>query len=1058
MSYFRNLDKSLLPDLFKPVEPEPEKQSGWRRAADVPLEFASGVARGVKFTADAFGAENAVSRGAGYVDDLARGLLSAQAQGEDQQIAQIMAEAQDKGVWEQVVAAAKAFAVAPGRMAVNALGTSVPAIGAALIPGVGQSGTVARLATLGGVGAVQGAGVVKGSIYEAVYEAHKQDGASEEEARAAAKQAQAYGGGNTDSIVAGAALGGAASATGAQPIIARALGRQAVDAAAKPGIARGVGRGILAETPLEAAQGGQEQLATNIALQREGADVPTFRGVAGSAALEGMAAAPIGGVAGGIEGAQAKRAAQRKAEADAALQEIGQAPDIDSAVDLFTKATDIPLLPAPTISVDGDGTAQTAAQRQRAAQEEAAARLERAGLRETGAQGQGRNSESTARDFSEWMAQTKAYPIQRAQEMAQIAEQRGIRLEIVPHSSGQGFTLVPAAWVAGQPRSQVSKNPNESELPPARIEPLPTPDVLDWLEDIPAGDAAEVLPTGEVIEEPDPVPTGEATDIEPEQADTELLLTGDGMPYGTRAGAFVRAKREGLPPDAVVEVPGGWAVKKESQGEPVQPDVPGTAGGAAGAAAGRAPDAVGSGVAVGRVAADAGGGQPAPAAGAVGRGGQVRAAGDGGQSDPALRIKALSEQWADAVARGDAAEARRINDLIVEAKKPKAAPEADAQDSRGLRESDRRARDVGGAAQELAAQIQGDIAENDFDADEVMPGLELFAKRANVPADDLRQEVLARIRKSGMKRGDIKRVERALDPTKRPAATATPTPAPAPIDTSPAPVEEPERGGQIAPAAGRDVMPEGLSVTFGGRTFKVESLNDAQAKWIEFRDRTGAGVSSIGNGVRVTDGAGRFVARISYNGRVWDSEDDGTVSGNVLAEAPEPPAPEVSTWTDASPSARAEFERGVAERPAIQWEDEQGQRLGLESISAGIGRAVGGLGDVVVSIKSAPGVLPLVAEVRAEYQGRLLESRGVEGDAAIKAAVDEYAEKIQQARERMAARVTADERGLPAEAPAALEAPAPTNPPAPPAQTRPERLIELRKRQSVLKQLLECLG
>jgi hypothetical protein len=37
-------------------------------------------------------------------------------------------------------------------------------------------------------------------------------------------------------------------------------------------------------------------------------------------------------------------------------------------------------------------------------------------------------------------------------------------------------------------------------------------------------------------------------------------------------------------------------------------------------------------------------------------------------------------------------------------------------------------------------------------------------------------------------------------------------------------------------------------------------------------------------------------------------------------------------------------------------------------------------------------------------------------------------------------------------------APAPTNPPAPAAQTRPERLIELRKRQSVLKQLLECLG
>jgi len=46
----------------------------------------------------------------------------------------------------------------------------------------------------------------------------------------------------------------------------------------------------------------------------------------------------------------------------------------------------------------------------------------------------------------------------------------------------------------------------------------------------------------------------------------------------------------------------------------------------------------------------------------------------------------------------------------------------------------------------------------------------------------------------------------------------------------------------------------------------------------------------------------------------------------------------------------------------------------------------------------------------------------------------------------------------PVPAPSPATAPAPTNPPAPPEQTRPERLIELRKRQSVLKQLLECLG
>lgn len=345
------------------------------------------------------------------------------------------------------------------------------------------------------------------------------------------------------------------------------------------------------------------------------------------------------------------------------------------------------------------------------------------------------------------------------------------------------------------------------------------------------------------------------------------------------------------------------------------------------------------------------------------------------------------------------AEAKRLNDAIVEARKPPEDPQQ--QDSRGLREYDRRARDIGGAAQDLVAQIQGDIAENDFDADEVMPGLELFAKQANVPADDLRQEVLARIRKSGMKRGDIKRVERALDPTKRPAPAPVERPAPdaadpqfalknelrqlqnaldgdmapqgVPWDKQPETrkayersVSEIQRKLEIAagsttdaaalapqappqgrdpeaaaPAAqpvvaapGRDMMPEGLTVTFGGRTFKVDSLEDAQAKWIEFRDRAGAGVSEVGNGVVVEDGAGRMVGRISYNGRIFDPAD------NIVAEAPDA-TPQVSTWTDAPPPAPA---------------------------------------------------------------------------------------------------------------------PAPTNPPAPAAQTRPERLIELRKRQSVLKQLLECLG
>ncbi len=49
----------------------------------------------------------------------------------------------------------------------------------------------------------------------------------------------------------------------------------------------------------------------------------------------------------------------------------------------------------------------------------------------------------------------------------------------------------------------------------------------------------------------------------------------------------------------------------------------------------------------------------------------------------------------------------------------------------------------------------------------------------------------------------------------------------------------------------------------------VQSVADAAAKWEQYRDRTGAGVSEIGNGGTVYQG-GRKVATVSYNGRIWE--------------------------------------------------------------------------------------------------------------------------------------------------------------------------------------------
>ena len=68
----------------------------------------------------------------------------------------------------------------------------------------------------------------------------------------------------------------------------------------------------------------------------------------------------------------------------------------------------------------------------------------------------------------------------------------------------------------------------------------------------------------------------------------------------------------------------------------------------------------------------------------------------------------------------------------------------------------------------------------------------------------------------------------------------------------------------------KEVVPAGaLFVTFGRKRFQVDSLRDASDKWTDFRDRTGGGVSEVGNGVEVHDEAGKLVGSVSYNGRIW---------------------------------------------------------------------------------------------------------------------------------------------------------------------------------------------
>ena len=326
----------------KAPEPTPQDQSVLRQFADVPLKVGAGAVTGVRMIADAFGANTDVSKSLRGVEDEIAALYSAQSKKDSKEIARIMKEAEDKGILDQVAAGVKAMAVAPVDVISNALGTAAPAIAAGLATlFTGGAPLVGAGLTLG-TGAIMGAGTVKSAIYDATKQVlTEKTKMTPEQIEAAAVKAQEYDGKNLDQILIGAGIGAIGARTGAEPIIARQLakdiigrttaeqaaataatqttGREATKAAVKAATEeatkKAAERGIVKQAAITAGtefatefpQGGQEQLAQNLALQRQGFDVPTMRGVVSQGTMEGLAGAGMGTAAGAREGYTAKR-------------------------------------------------------------------------------------------------------------------------------------------------------------------------------------------------------------------------------------------------------------------------------------------------------------------------------------------------------------------------------------------------------------------------------------------------------------------------------------------------------------------------------------------------------------------------------------------------------------------------------------------------------------------------------------------------------------------------------------------------------------------------------
>jgi hypothetical protein len=294
--YFRI---SLYPDILRKAKPEekPEPQQSFlRQVADVPLQIGRGAVSGVRMIADAFGPGSAASENLKGAETYIEGLLSAQSRKDSAEIARIMEDAKDKGVYDQVVAAVKSLSVAPVDLVAQGLGTMAPAIIATL-----ATGGTAAIPIGGAVGAAMGAGGIKGAIFEETKKEFMGRGVSEDVATGLAQEAAAYDGKNLNQILIGAGLGATDALTGANRILGNAARRAAGRVAAEEttevgrGLTARTALGVAGEAPLEALQGGQEQLARNLAIQREGFERPTFQGVAGSAALEGLTGGVIGG-------------------------------------------------------------------------------------------------------------------------------------------------------------------------------------------------------------------------------------------------------------------------------------------------------------------------------------------------------------------------------------------------------------------------------------------------------------------------------------------------------------------------------------------------------------------------------------------------------------------------------------------------------------------------------------------------------------------------------------------------------------------------------------------
>jgi hypothetical protein len=306
-----------------------ELEAGVGRAGSA---FAKSAVGSVRMFTDLFGANNKVSKEIAGVEDYIDQFTTAQAKQDKEEISRLFQEAEGKGLGNKVMAGLKAVAVSPETLGPEMAGYMLPSLAAGLLTG-GASIPV-QIGAQATIGAAQAAGSIKGDIYQSVRDYSREQGLSEVEADRAATEAQSYGGKNLDLILTNAGIGALAASTGAERIATRILTGRGKDVTKKT-IGEFLKQGAMAggvEALTEGTQEAAEQISQNIALQREGKDVPTFQNVPQVATMGAVAGGVIGGGLKGVE----FLSAEEKAEQDINRSADREARSL-SATDSTTK-------------------------------------------------------------------------------------------------------------------------------------------------------------------------------------------------------------------------------------------------------------------------------------------------------------------------------------------------------------------------------------------------------------------------------------------------------------------------------------------------------------------------------------------------------------------------------------------------------------------------------------------------------------------------------------------------------------------------------------------------